>query len=98
MEDKKIENAKELARTAREKIRDFMTQDESKALPKGQLTLFYENIKTIYAELKGGTIAPREKRVGGMGRVILESWPMDKEQVRDLGDSIIAAENAYWEL
>jgi hypothetical protein len=50
-----------------------------------------ERMRKIDEELMNGSLPAKADRKSGMGRMIVDCWPMDFE----LGDRLISAEQAY---
>lgn len=56
-----------------------------------QLSKFKETFSTILEIIKSGNIPPKNERILGIARVIVDQWPYDLE----LGGVILDAEEAY---
>lgn len=59
-----------------------------------QLSKFKETFSTMLKIIKSGNIPPKNERVLGIARVIVDQWPFNLE----LGSIIIDAEQAYKEI
>ncbi|MCH8969438.1 MAG: hypothetical protein IIA66_10025 [Planctomycetes bacterium] len=60
----------------------------------GQLRSFESHLKDILTQLESGHIPPRNMRKLGMGKAIVDCWPLDSK----LGNLLCSAENAYQDL
>ena len=60
----------------------------------GQFRSFESHLQEILAQLESGHIPPRNMRKLGMGKAIVDCWPLDSK----LGNLLCAAENAYRDL
>lgn len=56
-----------------------------------QLEMFRSELKRMLTNLEAETLPPKAERLSGMGRVIVDSWPLGSS----LGETIIDAERAY---
>lgn len=62
--------------------------------PKEQLYRFRLNLEQMLNEVRSNTLPPKPARDRGMGRIIVDSWPLTSET----GNAIARAEQAYKDL
>lgn len=60
----------------------------------GQLEVIIKQVATMTEQLQSRQLPPVERRVRGMAKIVIDSWPMDS----DLGLRIVTAEQAYLKL
>lgn len=65
--------------------------DKEFSYNKETLESFRNELEKIFAEIQSGILPPRNQRKRGMGRVIVDSWPINSP----LGCKIISAEHSY---
>lgn len=63
-------------------------------MTRGQLATCRAHLGTMLEQLQSGKLPPKASRVGGMGRMIADSWPFNER----LGDFLSEAELAYSKL
>jgi len=63
-------------------------------MTRSQLGTCRAHLETMLEQLRSGKLPPKESRVGGMGRMIADSWPFNEK----LGDFLSEAEIAYSKL
>jgi hypothetical protein len=81
-------------RDAQASIQVYLEGAESdlpKRISRIDLVKCLERMRKIDEELTNGSLPAKADRKSGMGRMIVDCWPMDFE----LGDKLISAEQAY---
>lgn len=94
MDDKKIKMTLVLVKLALKNVEDEINlrrQGKGTVGNLAQLETIRDVLFKILSQIDSGNIPPRSMRQSGMGRFIIDSWPIDSK----LGELIIKAEQAY---